>query len=91
MNVDISDIAQSLVVIDEVIDGHRADISKLALVMAEQRFKYGWLVKIPGFGYDALLRRLRNSTTQLETLLLFREAVITYAKRSTNEHTFCFR
>jgi hypothetical protein len=81
LTVSDPDTINSLVTIDEVIDGHRADITKLTLEMAEQRIKYGWLVKVPGFGYDSLLRRFRNSTVQLETLLLFREDVLNHLRK----------
>ena len=78
MNTDvcISETAISLVTVDEVIEGHRQDIRHLELEMAMMRVNSGWVFKIPGFGYDALLKKLGSSVVQLESLLLFREDVL---------------
>lgn len=72
----IGENANSLSVLDEVIEGHRGDIEATKNKMLELRQQLGWVCKVPGSGYDALLSELKRSTIQLEALLLFRVAFL---------------
>ena len=86
MEIVISENAASLVVIDEVIQGHKSDIIRLTLEMAEMRMKSGWFIKIPGFGYDKLTSDLQHSKTQLLTVEAFREAFLNNIRTPQTYH-----